>query len=265
MAENSGISWTDNTFNPWIGCTKVSPACDFCYAETWDNRFGGERWGPKAARSRTKIQNWNKVRKWNRIAGETGAATIVFSASLADIFDNHRSIDPEWRKDFWDLVRETPNLSWMLLTKRPQNIAKFLPEDWGSGYAHVALGASAENQEEADRRIPVLLEVPAACRFLSMEPLLSEVILPRETLGQDKISYLIAGGESGAQARKTDIAWVRSVRDQALAAGIGFHFKQWGEYDAEGVRVGVDAAGNALDGRYWLDRLPIAKGLAHTG
>jgi protein gp37 len=258
MAENSGISWTDNTFNPWIGCTKVSPACDFCYAETWDNRFNGERWGPKATRTRTKIRNWNKVRKWDRLASEHGAKTIVFTASLADIFDNHKSILPEWRADFWSLVKETPNLAWMLLTKRPQNIMRYLPDDWGDGYSNVALGASAENQEEADRRIPVLMKVPAACRFLSMEPLLGPVNLPADALKKDGISYLIAGGESGSSARKTDPDWVRSVRDQASAAGIGFHFKQWGEWSAEGVRVGVDAAGNMLDGVSWLDRLPIA-------
>ena len=258
MAENSGISWTDNTFNPWIGCTKVSPACDFCYAETWDNRFKGERWGPKAARTRTKIRNWNKVRKWDRLAAESGAKTIVFTASLADIFDNHKSILPEWRSDFWALVRETPNLSWMLLTKRPQNIKRYLPDDWGDGYANVALGASAENQEETDRRTPVLMDVPAACRFLSMEPLLGPVSLPADILRPDGISYLIAGGESGAFARKTNPDWIRSVRDQAHGAGIGFHFKQWGEWNAEGVRVGVDTAGNMLDGELWQDRLPIA-------
>lgn len=258
MAENSGISWTDNTFNPWIGCTKVSPACDFCYAETWDNRFKGERWGPKAARTRTKIQNWNKVRKWNKAAVETGIKTIVFTASLADIFDNHRTIEQAWRDDFWALVRETPALSWMLLTKRPQNIARYLPADWGKGYANVALGASAENQEETDRRVPVLLGIPAVCRFLSMEPLLGPVQVPAGALAADKISYLIAGGESGSLARATHPDWIRSVRDQAIDTGVGFHFKQWGEHGPTGERIGVDAAGNHLDGRQWLDRLPIA-------
>lgn len=258
MAENSGISWTDNTFNPWIGCTKVSPACDFCYAETWDNRFGGARWGPKAARTRTKIRNWNKVRKWNRIAAEEGTKTIVFCASLADVFDNHKTILPEWRADLWDLIRETENLAWMLLTKRPQNILKYLPADWGEGYANVALGASAENQVEADRRIPILLDVPAACRFLSMEPLLSQVNIPSDALGEGRISYLIAGGESGNEARPSDPSWFTSVRDQAIAADVGFHFKQWGEYGETGERVGVDLAGNILEGRTWTDRLPIS-------
>lgn len=264
MAENSGISWTDNTFNPWIGCTKVSPACDFCYAETWDMRFSATRedaaprWGAKAARTRTGVKNWNRVRKWDKAAAATGRRTIVFCASLADIFDNHATILPEWRQDLWSLVRETPNLAWMMLTKRPQNIARFLPGDWGDGYANVALGASAENMVEAERRIPALLSVPAAGRFLSMEPLLEKVVLPSDALGVGLIDYVIAGGESGDEARRTDPDWFRSVRDQVAGAGIAFHFKQWGEYDARGERVGVDAAGNLLDGRAWQDRLPIA-------
>lgn len=258
MAENSGISWTDNTFNPWVGCTKVSPACDFCYAETWDEKMGGERWGPKAVRTRTGVKNWNRVRRWDRLAAESGRRTIVFCASLADVFDNHRSILPEWRDDLWSLIRETPNLAWMLLTKRPQNIARFLPGDWGDGYPNVAIGASAENQEETDRRVPVLLGVPAAGRFLSMEPLLGPVMIPPDSLGEGRIDYVIAGGESGDFARRSDPDWFRSVRDQAVSAGVGFHFKQWGEFGPTGERVGVDAAGIELDGRSWQDRLPIS-------
>jgi protein gp37 len=258
MAENSGISWTDNTFNPWIGCTKVSPACDFCYAETWDEKAGGARWGPKAVRTRTGVKNWNRVRRWNRLAKENGAKTIVFCASLADVFDNHATIDPAWRADLWSLIRETPNLAWMLLTKRPQNISRFLPDDWGDGYANVALGASAENQVETDRRVPALMSVPAAGRFLSMEPLLGPVLIPKDVLGKERIDYLIAGGESGAGARRSDPDWFRSVRDQAILAGVGFHFKQWGEYGENGDRVGVDAAGNMLEGKTFQDRLPLA-------
>lgn len=259
MAENSGISWTDNTFNPWIGCTKVSPACDNCYAETWDNRFGGERWGARAARTRTGVKNWNRVLRWNREAEASGRKTVVFCASLADVFDNHKSILPEWREDLWRLIASTPNLAWMLLTKRPQNIARYLPSDWGdAGYPNVALGASVENMTEAARRIPALLSVPAAGRFLSMEPLVEKVILPEDALGRGLIDYIIAGGESGTGARPADAGWFRSARDQAAKSGIAFHFKQWGEFDAAGDRVGVDVAGNLLDGRTWTDRLPIA-------
>lgn len=254
MAENSGISWCDHTFNPWLGCTKVSPACDNCYAETWDRRFGGERWGPRAERTRTKAQNWNKVRRWQRAAAASGASAIVFCASLADVFDNHRSIGPAWRADLWSLIRETPDLVWMLLTKRPQNIMRMLPDDWGAGYANVALGASVENQEEHDRRAPVLAAVPARARFFSMEPLLGPVRLDPDVLA-GPVRYVIVGGESGAGARTMRPEWARAARDHCLAAGVGFHFKQWGEFGADGVRVGADAAGRLLDGVAHQDRI----------
>lgn len=256
MAENSGISWTDHTFNPWIGCTKVSPACDHCYAETWDHRFGGERWGPRADRTRTKVQNWNKVLKWQRAAVDDGERKIVFCASLADVFDNHRSILPEWRDNLWSLVRQTPDLIWMFLTKRPQNIMRYLPADWGEGYENVALGVSVENQEEHDRRAPVLAAVPVKVRFFSMEPLLGPVVLDDNVL-RDSVRYLIAGGESGGGARPMDPQWARGVRDAASRNGTLFHFKQWGEFDHAGVRVGVDAAGNLLDGEAHDDRIDV--------
>ena len=254
MAENSGISWTDHTFNSWIGCTKVSPACDNCYAETWDNRFGGVRWGPKADRTRTKIKNWNTVRKWQRAAADKGQRQIVFCASLADVFDNHKSIQEDWRADLWTLIRDTPDLVWMLLTKRPQNIRRYLPEDWGDGYENVALGVSVENQAEHDRRAPVLASVAAKVRFFSMEPLLEPVKLDRSLLGTS-VRYVIAGGESGRGARPLQADAVRDIRDACSRHGALFHFKQWGEFDETGTRTGVDAAGNVLDGRLHQDRI----------
>lgn len=239
MAENSRIEWTHHTFNPWIGCTKVSPACDFCYAEAWDNRFtAGSRWGSKAARTRTK--NWSGPRKWNREALELGERHRVFCASLADVFDNHRSIQPAWRADLWHVIRETPALDWLLLTKRPQKIARYLPGDWGGGYSNVWLGTTVENQVEADRRIDPLRAVPATVHFLSMEPLLG----PVDLRGLDGIEWVIVGGESGAKSRQTDPAWFRSVRDQCQAAGVPLLFKQWdGASQAE-----IKAKGRALDG-----------------
>lgn len=104
MAENSNIEWTDHTFNPWIGCQKVSPGCDHCYAETWDARgLQGQatRWGPHAERTRTSAANWRKPLAWNRAAEAAGKRARVFCASLADVFDNHPSILPEWRRDLW--------------------------------------------------------------------------------------------------------------------------------------------------------------------
>jgi protein gp37 len=238
MAENSGIEWTTHTFNPWIGCTKISAACDHCYAEAWDKRFNGERWGPNAPRTRTKT--WGNPVKWNRQAGESGERPRVFCASLADVFDNHRSIDPAWRRELWLLIRSTPNLDWLLLTKRPQNIVKMLPDDWRDGYANVWLGATVENQAAADR-IGALTKVPARIRFLSMEPLVGPVDLSEHI---DRLDWVITGGENGAHYRPANPDWFRSLRNQCAAAGVAFLFKQWeGRNQSE-----IKAKGRELDG-----------------
>jgi protein gp37 len=151
MGENSAIAWTDHTFNPWIGCTKVSTgakgACEACYAEAYDARWPGEHhWGPGVPRRRTSPDNWKKPLKWHRELAGNGARRKVFCASLADVFDNE--VDPAWRADLWTLIRATPGLRWIILTKRPGNIRPMLPADWGNGYPHVGLVASAVTQEE---------------------------------------------------------------------------------------------------------------------
>jgi protein gp37 len=174
MGENSAIEWTDHTFNPWVGCTKISPACDHCYAEGWAKRTGQpEMWHGK--RRRTTPANWREPLKWNAAAQKAGERARAFCASLADVFDNQ--VPEEWRSDLWSRISATKHLDWLLLTKRPQNIAKMLPETWGNGWPNVWLGTTVENQDEADRRIPHLLAVPAAVRFLSCEPLLGAVDL----------------------------------------------------------------------------------------
>lgn len=255
MAENSKIEWTTHTFNPWEGCQKVGPGCDNCYAEARDVRFtGGTHWGSGAPRRRTSKANWAKPMKWNRDSRDNVLRGYprprVFCASLADVFDN--AVDQQWRADLFDLIRITPNLDWLLLTKRPGNIAKMLPAGWGDGWPNVWLGCTVVNQEEADRDIPKLLAVPAAVRFLSMEPLLgpvdlTEIAIPRPDLrasvvfdvlrgtgGFDrplgKLDWVIVGGESGPHARPMHPDWARSLRDQCVAAGVPFLFKQWGEW-----------------------------------
>ena len=238
MAENSGIEWTTHTFNPWIGCTKVSAACDNCYAEAWDNRFGGERWGPHAARTRTKT--WGNPIKWNRQAEGAEERPRVFVASLADVFDNHRSIDDAWRRELWALIRQCANLDFLLLTKRPQNIARYLPKDWGDGYPNVWLGTTVENQAEADRRIPKLTEIPARVHFLSCEPLQG----PVDLRGAARLEWVIVGGESGPQYRPADPDWFRSLRDQCATAGVPFLFKQWEGRNQKEIK----ARGRELDG-----------------
>ncbi|WP_377512829.1 DUF5131 family protein [Octadecabacter sp. R77987] len=241
MAEHSGIQWTHHTFNPWIGCTKVSAACDFCYAEAWDKRgMHGlpSRWGPHAERTRTK--DWSKPLRWQKAAKATGERYRVFCASLADVFDNHKSILPEWQEDLWSLIRKCPDLDWLMLTKRPQNILRYLPSDWGTGYHNVWLGATVESQKEADR-LASLTAIPATVRFLSMEPLMGDVDLTRFI---NKINWVITGGESGANYRPVNPDWFRSLRDQCAAAEVPFLFKQW---EGANQRV-IHAKGRALDG-----------------
>ncbi|MBV1929471.1 MAG: phage Gp37/Gp68 family protein [Gammaproteobacteria bacterium] len=183
MSENTGIEWADHTFNPWIGCQKVAPECDNCYAEAQNNhrKWNGGTWGPKSPRKRTSVTNWKMPIRWNNKAAaffaEHGRRQRVFCASLADVFDN--AVDPAWRAELFELIRATPNLDWMLLTKRPQNMAEMLPNDWDDGWDNVWLGTSAGTQKTADMNIPHLLNTPAAIRFVSAEPLLEKMDLHR--------------------------------------------------------------------------------------
>jgi protein gp37 len=243
MAENSKIEWTDHTFNPWVGCTKVSPACDHCYAEGWAKRTGqAGLWAGE--RRRTSVANWRLPYKWNNAAPLDRPRPRVFCASLADVFDNQAA--PEWRRDLWWMIRETPNLDWLLLTKRPQNIRKMLPDNWGEGYPNVWLGTTVESQEEADRRIPHLLSVPVRVPFLSCEPLLgpldiSQYLRPRQRPNRDgyggesgpgwttdfgAVAWVIFGVESGPGARPFEEQWAHSLKAQCEAANVAFFMKQ---------------------------------------
>lgn len=235
MGENTRIEWADHTFNPWIGCTKVSPACDHCYAETLATARLGVAWGSHAERRRTAPSTWRQPLAWNRRAEREGRRFRVFCAS------------EDWRVELWRLIRATPHLDWLLLTKRPQNIAKMLPSDldhgrgngWQNGpWPNVWLGTTVENQAEAYRRIPHLLAVPATIRFLSCEPLLEAIDLSRIQarsedgclFGGSRIDWVIAGGESGPKARPSHPDWFRSLRDQCQAAGVPYFHKQNGEW-----------------------------------
>ena len=235
MAENSKIEWTDHTFNPWVGCTKVSPACDHCYAESWAKRTGSPGlW--QGQRRRTTEANWRKPIKWNAESERLGIRYKVFCCSLADVFDN--AIDLEWRADLWRLIRATPNLDWLLLTKRIGNVEKMFP---GGDYPNVWLGATVINQEEADRDGPKLQrEMWPARLFFSIEPMLGKIdtyrggfsLLHNLKSPQGKkyraIDWVICGGESGPNARVPadfeDSA--RFLRDQCAEAGVAFFMKQ---------------------------------------
>ena len=243
MGANSSIEWTDHTFNPWIGCTHVSPGCVHCYAETMmDQRYGRVEWGKGKARMRTSVANWRKPLAWNKAAAKEGIRARVFCSSLADVFDEE--VDQAWRNDLWDLIDATPHLDWLLLTKRPEQIARMMPVRWGcdaeQGYFddttlmpfNVWIGTSVEDQRRASERIPRLMEVPARVRFLSCEPLLEAVnIWPWLGPSEDddtQVAWVIVGGESGHGARPMNPQWVRMLRDQCQDAGVAYFTKQMG-------------------------------------
>lgn len=262
MAKESAISWTDATFNPWIGCTQVGLGCDNCYAATlMDSRMGRVRWGAGQPRSRTSVSNWRQPRRWNKEAffecsgcGWRGsekdyaklvkppakaccpdhalvpARRRVFCASLADVFDNE--VDPQWRSDLFSLISETPSLDWMVLTKRIGNVAEMtrgikLPPN-------MLLGITVVNQDEANRDIPKLRSIPDVRRFLSMEPLIGEVDLAHndKLTSRDRypIHWVIVGGETGAHARSMVLGWAKRIVRDCLNAGVAVHVKQLGRY-----------------------------------
>ena len=308
MAESTKIEWADATFNPWMGCTKVSPACKNCYAERdMDHRYGRVAWGPNGTRVRTSDANWRKPLMWNRKAAAEGRRLRVFCASLADVFedwqgdirDSHggnlwitpdgkyesqamtngrsdfvfresgcrRATMDDLRRDLFALIDQTPNLDWLLLTKRPENVLDMTlraqhgtPGGWWfksllTCPANVWIGTSVESQEWAEKRVPELLKIPAAVRFLSCEPLVGPVEVSRWLESSDGfciaddlspihrkdggtgIHWVITGGESGPDARPMHPNWFRSLRDQCESVGTPFHFKQWGEWRPQLARI----------------------------
>lgn len=230
--KDSTIEWTDHTFSPWHGCVKVSPGCQNCYALALDRRFGRAVWGPAKTTPRMEMSAayWKQPIRWNDAARKAGKRARVFCASMADVFEDHPQLPPI-RARLWDLIRATPMLDWLLLTKRPENMYEMLPSEWRQApRSNVWLGTSCEDQRRFDERIAPLLSTPAAVHFLSCEPLLGPI-----NIGRCRPSWIIAGGESGPGARPADPNWFRSLRDQASAAGIAFHFKQhgaWGPWPA---------------------------------
>lgn len=262
MGANSKIEWCDHTMNPWIGCTKVSVgpqgACENCYAEvSTPVRAMHIGWGAGKPRHRTSPGTWKLPLKYERNAyafnAVHGRRQRVFCASLADVFDNE--VDPRWRVDLFELIRATPSLDWLLLTKRIGNAKAMLPADWGAGYPNVRLGATIANQPEADRDIHKLLATRASGHFLSCEPLLGEIDLdcielPREynitincagrfsALTKDhedryysapaSLDWVIVGGESGPSARPFVIGHGKAIVRQCQGAGVPVFVKQLG-------------------------------------
>lgn len=278
MAQVSGISWCDSSFSPWLGCTKVSDGCTGCYAEAlMDKRMGRVKWGTGEKRQRTSEAYWRQPLAWDRKARKSGQPWRVFCGSLCDVFDNE--VPAAWRWALFRLIRETPHLTWMLLTKRIGNAIGMLDEAAdavfdefvGAGawqargpWPNVWLGATVVNQEEADRDIPKLLEVPAAVRFLSIEPMLGPIDLttiPREDPEHPHprfydladIDWVIVGGESdqpGHRARPFNIAWARDIVRQCKAAQVPVFVKQ-----DSGPRSGMQGR---IPDELWIKEFPNA-------
>lgn len=253
MGENSNISWCHHTFNPWIGCDKVSDGCKHCYAEGMQHRFGGGLWGASAKRKLTVDSNWQKPLAWDRKAKLAGERHRVFCSSLADVFEGREDL-AEPRRWLFRLIESTPHLDWLLLTKRPHDMARLSHAagwlgDWPN---NVWAGATVENQKAAETRVLSLLDVPARLRFLSCEPLLGmvsltdiEIVSPATSdvsarlnsltghlTGPDDIlphiNWVIVGGESGPSARPFELSHAVSLVRQCNLAGVPMFFKQLG-------------------------------------
>ncbi|TNC80279.1 MAG: hypothetical protein C9356_15240 [Oleiphilus sp.] len=224
MAETTGISWTDHTFNPWWGCTKIAPGCDNCYAATLDQRTGGNYWDLKQAPRRTNPSNWNKVQTWNHKAESQGVRRKVFCGSMMDWCDKDAPAGA--RDDLFALIRNTPWLDWQLLTKRATLIERCLPSDWGEGYPNVWLGVTVENPEFGYPRIEALQRIPAEVKFLSAEPLLARLDGFASRLGG--INWVIIGGESGPGHRTMKSEWAEDAVAQCRRVAVPIWFKQWG-------------------------------------
>jgi protein gp37 len=254
MGDTTQIEWCDHTFNPWMGCTKISPGCDHCYACTMaDQRFGRAKWGGPGqgvgSRTRTSAANWRKPIAWNKAAATKVTRPFVFCASLADVFDN--AVDPAWRADAFALMRQTPNLVYLLLTKRPQNILK-MAEAAGGLPSNAALGTSICVQDEV-RNVGLLAEAKRRLNpvfaFVSAEPLLEAVDL---SISPDfgAIDWVIVGGEAGRGARPMHLDWARAIKRQCDDFGSIFNFKQTGAVRGHGL--------DTLDGVAYHGRPAVA-------
>ena len=264
MGKETGISWTNHTFSPWWGCSRVSPGCEHCYAETFAKRVGHSKsgsklplWGVDAERRPASAASWAELVKWNAKAKRDGVRRRVFVASMADVFEvapernaSANLVMDAGRKRLWSAIEDAPHLDFQLLTKRPENVEAFVP--WGNDWpTNVWLGVTAEDQARADERIPVLLEIPARVRFVSAEPLLEELNLSRYVFDREAsirkvmrgpalnydqadsvitsaIDWVIVGGESGPGARPFALEWARALVEQCSAAGVACFVKQMG-------------------------------------
>lgn len=239
MGETTAIAWCDHTFNSWWGCTKIEgpngtgSACDHCYAAAFAKRTGHDVWGKDSDRRFFGDKHWDQPLKWQKAAaaGVPGPNTgrtdhLVFCASMADVFEARDDLD-DARARLWDLIEATPNLTWLLLTKRPEQIGRRVPAAWMAGEwpANAWCGTTVEDQARADLRIPRLTKIPCPVHFISAEPLLGGIDLRNHV---EHLEWVIVGGESGPHHRPLDLDAARRLRQQCDLAGIPFFFKQVG-------------------------------------
>jgi protein gp37 len=229
MGEITGISWTDHTFNPVFGCTKVSPGCDNCYAEAFDKRYGGDHWGRGMPRREFGDKHWNEPLKWDRAAKAAGVKAKVFCASMADVMDDEWPIGA--RPRLWELIDKTPNLIWQLLTKRPHRYEHFLPQQFA--HSNVWLGTTAENQEFYDVRWPILRRLSASYSvpvWISYEPALGPLTMLKDgnPIGGGTPDWIIFGGESGNGRRPMERKWADDLLAECNTWGTKFFMKQFG-------------------------------------
>ncbi len=238
MAATSSIEWTEATWNPVTGCDKISPGCAHCYAMTFAERFRGVAGHPyeHGFDLMLRPERLELPLTWKR-------PKMIFVNSMSDLF--HESVPIDYIRRVFEAMHQAHWHQFQVLTKRSErlrDLAPFLP--WPN---NVWMGVSVENQRWTSR-IDDLREVPAAVRFLSVEPLLGPLQLDLRG-----IHWVIVGGESGPHSRPMRIDWAQAVRDQCVGAGVPFFFKQWGAHDQAGVRRGKKAAGRYLDGRTWSE------------
>lgn len=231
MAKDSAIEWTDATWNPWMGCTKVSEGCKNCYMFREQKQYGHDP--TVLRRSKTTFRD---PLKWKE-------PRMIFVCSWSDFF--HEDVPHEWRVSAWTIMRNTPRHTYLLLTKRPENVKYMILSDWFKQSSHIRLGVTVENQQHVSR-LSELYSIPASIKFLSAEPLLGPLDLS-EHMGF--IDWVIVGGESGPSFRFMKQEWATSIRDQCVEAGVPFFFKQW-----SGLHPKKDPRGMMLDGREWREK-----------
>ena len=221
MGEATSIQWCDHTYNPWVGCPRVSPGCDHCYMHTIRRRWGHD---PDLV-TLSSNATFDAPRRWNRKAKKDGVRRRVFANSFSDFFGRESDA---WRGRAWAMLKECDGLDFLILTKRHGRIAKHLPKDWGNGYPNVWLGVSAENQEWWDRRTAALEDIPAVVKWVSLEPMLG----PVEPRGERWISWVVIGGESGSK-RPFLLPWARDMVAWCRGMGTAVFVKQLGANPVE--------------------------------